>query len=218
MDTILWYYFIVFLLFFGISFFRNKFTYKNPKILVISIASTWTLLSGLSVFFVVCEFVSFYGVNSSGILPMEFLIFYGCFSYVAIMLVRNLKYNFNSVKLNKQASSYVFISIMTLLCILMLLNYSILFSSIILFLNIFTLGYIYNKKPHIFQRSFLAFLIMLLLFVVVPHFIEAAPSYQVIAPTAFNFHFLGYSIEWIFMLLFAFHFILIWNFKKSEGY
>jgi len=209
MDTILWYYFIVFLLFFGISLFRNKFTYKNPKILIISIVSTWILLSGLSAFFADSDFVAFYDAPTPRFLPVEFVVFFGFFSYVSVMLVRVLNYNVTFFKLNKQVSSYVFIAIMTLLCIVLLVNYNALFSTILLGLNIFILGYIYNKKPQIFQRSFLAFLIMVLLFVVAPHFIEAALSYQVITTTAFDFYFLGYSVEWIFMLLFAFHFSLL---------
>src|SRR5690554_4296151 len=147
MDTVLWYYFIVFLLFFGISLFRNKFTYKNPKILIISIVSTSILLSGLSAFFADCDFIAFYGVHTPRFLPLEFIVLFGFFSYVSVMLVRILNYNITSFKLMKQASSYVFISIMTFLCIMLLMNYDALFAAILLGLNIFILGYIYNKKP-----------------------------------------------------------------------
>ena|SRR5690554_618852 len=217
MDTILWYYFIVFLLFFGLSLFHTKFTYRNPNKLLISIVSTWALLAVLTAFFLDREFVIVTDESPTGFLPISLMWFYGCFSFASTMLFRTLIYNFTSFRLNKQVSSYIFVGIMTLLCLLVLLFYNVLFSTIILLLNIFTLGYLYNKKPHVFQWSFLGFLIMVLLFVVLPYYFEVTFTHQVLASTAFNFLILGHTVEWVLLLFFAFHFVLLWDFKKSKG-
>lgn len=209
MCTALWFYFIVFFLIFGISLFKKRLIYKNFKLLLISIASTTILLSGLTALFADMGYIKFLGTPSDKLLPLNFVLFFAIYAFVSTMSVRIVQVHLPSVKMSGRFASICFVALMTVLCIGMMFYYASLFSALVLGLNMLVFGYIYNTKPYILRRSFLVFPLFFFISIVLPVLLGFPLCFEVTGGSGFEFYWSGCSVEWFFMLLFAFHFSLL---------